>query len=77
MCTIMSDIENAMRQLRDVITGCKDGLCGRLNRDKSECRNDLGIRVACSAHTSTDEQRLNDFLHDVAILARQVQKTRR
>ena len=31
----MSDIENAMRQLRDVITGRKDGLCGRLNRDKS------------------------------------------
>jgi hypothetical protein len=73
----MSDIENAMRQLRDVITGRKDGLCGRLNQDKSECRNDLGIRVACSAHAGTDEQRLNDFLHDVAILARQVQKTRR
>ena len=73
----MSDIENAIRQLRDVITGRKDGLCGRLNQDKSECRNDLGIRVACSAHASTDEQRMNDFLHEVAILARQIQKTRR
>jgi hypothetical protein len=29
----MSDIENAMRHLRDVITGCTDGLCGRLNQD--------------------------------------------
>ncbi|MGH3156236.1 MAG: hypothetical protein ACRDNF_06645 [Streptosporangiaceae bacterium] len=30
----MSDIENAMRHLRDVITGRTDGLCGRLNQDK-------------------------------------------
>jgi hypothetical protein len=75
--TIMSDIDNAMRHLRDVITGRTDGLCGRLNQDKLECRNDLGIRIVCSAHVSADEQRLNDFLHDVAVLARQVQKIRR
>jgi hypothetical protein len=73
----MSDIENAMRHLRDVITGRTDGLCGRLNQDKSECRNDLGIRVACSAHADDDEQRLNNILHEVAVLARKVQKTRR
>jgi hypothetical protein len=38
----MSDIENAMRQLRDMITGRKDGLCGRLNRDNQNAETILG-----------------------------------
>jgi hypothetical protein len=74
---IIAAIENALRDLRNVITGRADGLCGRLNQDQTECRNDLWIRVAFSAHADDDEQRLNDHLHDVAILARQVRKTRR
>jgi hypothetical protein len=43
----MSDIENAMRHLRDVITGCTDGLCGRLNQDN--CAQFQGLSKSLSS----------------------------